>query len=169
MATLYVIFMAEDYIKTYRQNHRFVQNGYNKYRSNSYRIRFGDVAAILMGLFILSQYLSSDAPFKSPNLNIMQSEISKAAENSKHTLAQIESSAPHHRVAVYKGGEYSNSNNYQSAAGYISTEIEKSAYYPNCKAAWEAGAAPIYKGEPGYREGMDGDHDGIACEPYRSR
>jgi hypothetical protein len=28
-------------------------------------------------------------------------------------------------------------------------------------------AAPVYRGRPGYREGMDGDSDGIACEPYR--
>jgi hypothetical protein len=30
-----------------------------------------------------------------------------------------------------------------------------------------AGAAPLYRGQPGYREGMDGDGDGIACENYR--
>lgn len=45
--------------------------------------------------------------------------------------------------------------------------IEASAYYPNCDAARAAGVAPIYRGQPGYREGMDGDSDGIACEPYR--
>lgn len=45
--------------------------------------------------------------------------------------------------------------------------IERSAYYPNCDAARASGAAPIYQGEPGYREGMDGDSDGIACERYR--
>lgn len=44
--------------------------------------------------------------------------------------------------------------------------VERSAYYPNCDAARAAGAAPIYRGSPGYREGMDGDGDGIACEPY---
>lgn len=44
---------------------------------------------------------------------------------------------------------------------------ERSVYYPNCDAARAAGAAPIYRGTPGYREGMDGDGDGIACEPYR--
>jgi hypothetical protein len=32
-----------------------------------------------------------------------------------------------------------------------------------------AGAAPIYRGQPGYREEMDGDGDGIACEPHRMR
>jgi hypothetical protein len=36
-----------------------------------------------------------------------------------------------------------------------------------CDEARASGTAPIYNGEPGYREGMDGDSDGIACEPYR--
>ncbi|HEX7819723.1 MULTISPECIES: excalibur calcium-binding domain-containing protein [Sphingomonadaceae] len=39
-------------------------------------------------------------------------------------------------------------------------------YWPGCDAARAAGTAPIYRGEPGYRSGMDGDDDGIACEPY---
>ena len=43
------------------------------------------------------------------------------------------------------------------------------AYYQNCDAAREAGVAPIYAGESGYREQLDGDGDGIACEPYRGR
>lgn len=40
-------------------------------------------------------------------------------------------------------------------------------YYRNCSAARAAGAAPIYRGEPGYRAELDRDGDGIACEPYR--
>jgi hypothetical protein len=40
-------------------------------------------------------------------------------------------------------------------------------YWRGCDDARAAGTAPIYSGEPGYREGMDGDSDGIACEPYR--
>lgn len=39
-----------------------------------------------------------------------------------------------------------------------------SVYYPNCAAARAAGAAPIHAGQPGYRSGLDGDNDGIACE-----
>jgi hypothetical protein len=42
-------------------------------------------------------------------------------------------------------------------------------YYPNCDWAWSLGAAPIKRGDPGYREQMDGDGDGIACEPYHGR
>jgi Excalibur calcium-binding domain len=37
-------------------------------------------------------------------------------------------------------------------------------YYPNCSAARKAGAAPIYRGQPGYLPVLDRDGDGIACE-----
>lgn len=39
-------------------------------------------------------------------------------------------------------------------------------YYPNCAAARAASVAPINRGEPGYRDELDADGDGIACEPY---
>lgn len=38
------------------------------------------------------------------------------------------------------------------------------AYYANCDEARRAGAAPIRRGEPGYRSGLDRDNDGIACD-----
>lgn len=38
--------------------------------------------------------------------------------------------------------------------------------YPGCREARAAGAAPLYAGQPGYGPHMDGDNDGIACEPY---
>lgn len=43
------------------------------------------------------------------------------------------------------------------------------AYYANCRDAVLAGAAPIYRGQPGYRPQLDADDDGIACEPWRPR
>lgn len=42
-------------------------------------------------------------------------------------------------------------------------------YFRNCNEARAAGAAPLHRVQPGYREGMDGDRDGIACEPVRPR
>lgn len=45
-------------------------------------------------------------------------------------------------------------------------QVETSAYYRNCAEARSDGAAPMYRGQPGYREALDGDGDGIACEPY---
>jgi micrococcal nuclease len=41
--------------------------------------------------------------------------------------------------------------------------------FANCAAARAAGAAPMHRGDPGYSSKLDGDHDGIACEPYRKR
>jgi hypothetical protein len=41
---------------------------------------------------------------------------------------------------------------------------ESGSYYANCSEARAAGAAPIYRGEPGYRAGLDRDGDGVACE-----
>lgn len=38
------------------------------------------------------------------------------------------------------------------------------AYFPNCAAARAAGAAPVRRGDPGYRAGLDRDGDGVACE-----
>lgn len=55
------------------------------------------------------------------------------------------------------------SKNYDaSAAGPV-------VYYQNCDAARAARAAPIRRGQPGYRSGLDADGDGVACEPYRGR
>jgi hypothetical protein len=45
--------------------------------------------------------------------------------------------------------------------------LEGSVFYSGCREVRAAGAAPLYRGQPGYRVGMDGDGDGIACEPYR--
>ncbi|WP_242453849.1 excalibur calcium-binding domain-containing protein [Mycolicibacterium sp. P9-64] len=42
--------------------------------------------------------------------------------------------------------------------------IPSSAFYQNCTAARAAGVAPLHVGEPGYRKGLDGDGDGVACE-----
>lgn len=37
-------------------------------------------------------------------------------------------------------------------------------YYENCAAAEAAGAAPVYRGDPGYAPHLDGDNDGVGCE-----
>lgn len=45
--------------------------------------------------------------------------------------------------------------------------IEQSVTYAGCDEVRAAGKAPLYAGQPGYREDMDGDLDGAACEPPR--
>ena len=54
-----------------------------------------------------------------------------------------------------------------SAEAPARSQVEASRYFSGCNEARAAGAAPIRVGEPGYREEMDGDGDGIACEPHR--
>lgn len=55
-------------------------------------------------------------------------------------------------------------------SGDIGSENAQAAdvYYRNCAAARAAGVAPIHVGEPGYREKLDVDRDGAACEPYQN-
>ncbi|WP_196233044.1 excalibur calcium-binding domain-containing protein [Sphingomonas segetis] len=45
--------------------------------------------------------------------------------------------------------------------------LEQSAHYSGCDEVRAAGKAPLHSGEPGYRSDMDGDGDGVACEPDR--
>lgn len=56
-----------------------------------------------------------------------------------------------------------------SAAGTPADPVEPGsagspASFTSCSAARAAGAAPLRRGEPGYRAAMDGDGDGVACE-----
>ncbi|MGV9713639.1 GmrSD restriction endonuclease domain-containing protein [Gordonia sp. NPDC003424] len=44
------------------------------------------------------------------------------------------------------------------------TTPDSGAYYKNCSAARAAGAAPLYRGQPGYSSRLDRDNDGVACE-----
>lgn len=46
-------------------------------------------------------------------------------------------------------------------------EPQAGDHWGGCDSARAAGTAPIFRGEPGYRPEMDGDDDGIACEPPR--
>jgi hypothetical protein len=39
-----------------------------------------------------------------------------------------------------------------------------STYYANCSAARAAGAAPVFRGDPGYARHLDRDNDGVGCE-----
>ena len=41
---------------------------------------------------------------------------------------------------------------------------DREVYYPNCAAARSVGAAPVYRGQPGYGRHLDRDGDGKGCE-----
>ncbi|MEB4613430.1 excalibur calcium-binding domain-containing protein [Leucobacter sp. M11] len=51
-----------------------------------------------------------------------------------------------------------------AAASDPAPEQAPAAYYQNCTAARNAGAAPVYSGDPGYGRHLDRDGDGVGCE-----
>lgn len=53
------------------------------------------------------------------------------------------------------------------SAGLIRARApQEGDHWYRCDEARAAGSAPLYIGEPGYRDALDGDGDGVACEPY---
>ena len=56
-----------------------------------------------------------------------------------------------------------------ASRGLVRKRPQAGDYWSDCNEARSAGVTPLYVGEPGYRPEMDGDGDGIACEPYPGR
>jgi len=54
------------------------------------------------------------------------------------------------------------------SAAAAAAAVEASVHYAGCNEVRALGKAPLYRGQPGYRIEMDGDNDGIACEPHRN-
>ncbi|TLM71646.1 DUF1524 domain-containing protein [Pseudarthrobacter sp. NamB4] len=52
----------------------------------------------------------------------------------------------------------------QQAPAAVEPAAPAPVYYANCAEVVAAGAAPLHAGSAGYRSGLDGDGDGIACE-----
>ena len=62
---------------------------------------------------------------------------------------------------------------FSAAATLLALGFEQKAearvYFHSCKEAWAAGYGNIARGEEGYSEHLDRDHDGVACEISRSK
>ena len=67
---------------------------------------------------------------------------------------------------AYGSGTFSGSGDKSPLLSIGQGSEHPPAYYRRCDDARAAGAAPIRRGEPGYREALDRDRDGVACEPY---
>jgi hypothetical protein len=53
-----------------------------------------------------------------------------------------------------------------TATANMQPSVSTSTYYPSCGAAHAEGVYSITQGKPGYRQELDADGDGLACEPY---
>ena len=51
----------------------------------------------------------------------------------------------------------------------LEQKVEARVHLRSCKEAWAAGYGNIARGEEGYSEHLDRDHDGVACEISRSK
>lgn len=52
----------------------------------------------------------------------------------------------------------------EQSAAEAREQQAKQVYYENCTAVRDAGADPIYAGDPGFADHLDRDGDGVACE-----
>jgi hypothetical protein len=46
----------------------------------------------------------------------------------------------------------------------LPTPTPPAVFYASCQEARDAGHAPLYPGDPGYRRALDADLDGVACD-----
>jgi hypothetical protein len=71
-------------------------------------------------------------------------------------------------TAVEKSEQTSSSSSSGSSSSSSSSSgssgTSTNVYYDNCSAARAAGAAPVYRGDPGYGTHLDRDRDGVGCE-----
>lgn len=57
-----------------------------------------------------------------------------------------------------------------AAQGRFQSPVARGSFqFRSCAQARAAGAAPMYRGQASYNPNLDGDRDGVACEPYRGR
>lgn len=71
-------------------------------------------------------------------------------------------------AGIKEGGVGRQARPYRPVVALSTVPVSRGSFR-NCAAARAAGAAPLYRGQPGYGAHMDGDGDGVACEPFRRR
>ena len=95
---------------------------------------------------------ASAAPSESPTPTVTPSPVPTTEAPAQAPAAPV-SEAPAQQV--------------QQEAPVQQAPAQSSVYYETCADARAAGAAPLHRGEPGYRPGLDRDGDGVACEPKK--
>ena len=109
---------------------------------------------------------SSDAPSSTAPAESQQDSGSDGSADSEEAPAEEPAAEPTDDSSGgsgWFGGSDSGSGEGSEEEATPEPEPQKE-FYANCKEAKAAGAAPLYKGDPGYRSDLDRDGDGIACE-----
>lgn len=82
----------------------------------------------------------------------------------KNALSRVAGSCQNARITVTKAAISTGSSSGGGSGGGSGNGGGGSVYYENCTAAKAAGAAPVYRGDPGYGSHLDRDNDGVGCE-----
>ena len=109
---------------------------------------------------------SSDAPSSTAPAESQQDSGSDGSADSEEAPAEepaAESTDDSSGRSGWFGGGDSGSGEGSEEEATPEPEPQKE-FYANCDDAKAAGAAPMYKGDPGYRPELDRDKDGIACD-----
>ncbi|WP_435199210.1 excalibur calcium-binding domain-containing protein [Qipengyuania sp. 902] len=116
-----------------------------------------------------SAYVSAEEAARSRGVGIWSSEFQMLSEfRAGDTHSVAERQAMIERKARSDRQHQAELRQANRAAALRAVQ-ETGVYYRNCTEARAAGATPLYRGLPGYGAHMDGDGDGVACEPYRGR
>ena len=109
---------------------------------------------------------SSDAPSSTAPAESQQDSGSDGSADSEEAPAEEPAAEPTDDSSGWSGwfgGGDSGSGEGSEEEATPEPEPQKE-FYANCDDAKAAGAAPMYKGDPGYRPELDRDKDGIACD-----
>lgn len=120
---------------------------------------------------------SSDAPPSTAPAESQQDSGSDGSADSEEAPAEEPAAEPTEDSSGWSGWFGGGSESGEGSKGETAPEPEpepqqesdskpepQKEFYANCKEAKAAGAAPMYKGDPGYRPELDGDKDDIACD-----
>ena len=109
---------------------------------------------------------SSDAPSSTAPAESQQDSGSDGSADSEEAPAEEPAAEPTDDSSGWSGwfGDGDSGSGEGSEEEATPEPEPQKESYANCKAAKAAGAAPLYRGDPGYSEDLDRDEDGIACE-----
>ena len=109
---------------------------------------------------------SSDAPSSTAPAESQQDSGSDGSADSEEAPAEEPAAEPTDDSSGWSGwfGDGDSGSGEGSEEEATPEPEPQKEFYANCDDAKAAGAAPMYKGDPGYRPELDRDKDGIACD-----
>ena len=108
---------------------------------------------------------SSDAPSSTAPAESQQDSGSDGSADSEEAPAEEPAAEPTDDSSGWSGWFGGGDSGSGEGSEEATPEPEpQKEFYANCDDAKAAGAAPMYKGDPGYRHELDRDKDGIACD-----